>query len=165
MLKYYFEIEFINNSINEENVNNYKLLILFYREQHKKMLKKLHGIFSKEIEKTKINKEDGINKFGISFPEYNQEKYTLGKKIRVFSEKEEDLINLIKNNNIITTEEIFVTKVRSIPNQRMIKYAIYKKVMNPPKKENRINRYKSRHPEESIEEILKKFKNFDFNKR
>ena len=102
MLKYYFEIELIDNRYakyddlslfiyHDEQINNdIAELNKIYRGQQAKILKKLHGIFSKEIE------NNNMNQFAISFPRYDKEHYTFGNIIRVFSETKELLEKLIE---------------------------------------------------------------------
>ena len=167
MLKYYFEIELIDNryakyddlnlfTYHDEQINNdITELNKIYRGQQTKILKKLHGIFSKEIE------NNNINQFAISFPRYDKEHYTFGNIIRVFSETKESLEKLIEENNLITTEEYNVTRVYRIPEKRIIGYASYKKVQTHfSTKSARINRYKKRHQNISNNEIENIYKDF-----
>ncbi|MFA7108485.1 MAG: type I-F CRISPR-associated endoribonuclease Cas6/Csy4 [Sphaerochaetaceae bacterium] len=99
-MKYYLELTILPSS----EINGNFLL--------SKVFQKIHFLFVNQKE------EDGLSNVGISFPEYNKESLGLGSKIRFFAETSERLEALkLKEVLGIFKDYIYITKVRTVPNQ------------------------------------------------
>lgn len=93
------------------------------RPVYASILKKLHYMFSHE---KYVNKQ---NTFAISMPRYNKEKMIFGDIIRIFGESAKKL----KELNISSALEecgnvIIVSKPKTVPDNKKIVYAKYRKV-------------------------------------
>jgi CRISPR-associated endonuclease Csy4 len=72
--------------------------------------------------------QGNVNKIGITFPEYDAEKFQLGNKLRLFASTEEALnqLNLTKWLTRLS-DYVHITRVRLVPDT-ITEYAIFKRV-------------------------------------
>jgi CRISPR-associated endonuclease Csy4 len=139
MMKYYQEITIIPS----EEIPAYFIL--------SKTFHMLHLAF---VEK---GQENNQFVYGISFPEYSDK--GLGKKLRVFAETEDQLINLGLKEKVQDSfsDYIHITRVRPVPEDRITGYATYSRVQVDSSNERKARRYARRHEDVTPEEALALF--------
>lgn len=71
---------------------------------------------------------DGKVYIGVSFPEYNDEIHQLGRKLRLFSSKKDDLVNLDVNKWLYRLQDyVSISGIRDVPTV-IDGYAFYKRI-------------------------------------
>ena len=105
--------------------------------------------------------ENGSVPYGVSFPQYQQEKKqsNLGEKVRVFAASKEALEQLdIKKWLQRLSDYVHVTGIREVPD-KIIGYSVYRRVHQNNSSEQKARRFLKRHATEtaSYEEIVSKF--------
>ena len=97
---------------------------------------------------------------GISFPYYDQGECRIGKKVRLFSEREDDLIKFDAPKRFgRLADYVHFTSVRTVP-QKNIKYATYKRYQ-PPKSNEQLARRKVKREQIKLSEAREYLQNRD----
>lgn len=104
------------------------------------LMSKIFGALHRLFVKNQIN---GVINYGISFPEYDLEKKTLGSKIRVFFDSVESCEKLnLKEYLMAFNDYIHITNIRELPAN--VKYAVFKRVQKKGNKYKLARRYSKR---------------------
>jgi CRISPR-associated endonuclease Csy4 len=141
-MKFYQELTLLENT----ECNSYFLWSKLYEKLH--------------LALATIQNNQNIVQLGVSFPEYNQETYQLGCKLRIFSGDEDDLVQLDINSWLkLIKDYIHISEIRNVP-KNIIGYAIYNRQQAKSSNE-RLARRKAKRTGISLEEanaILSKYK-------
>lgn len=105
--------------------------------------------------------DNNIVKFGVAFPEYEYDeqnrKYTLGKKLRLFTPSESDLQALDLSKWLARLSDyVHLTQIRAVPEQ-VEQYAFFKR-LQPKNSIARLARRKARFAGISFEEAMAYYK-------
>lgn len=105
--------------------------------------------------------EKGSVPYGVSFPQYQQEKKqnSLGEKVRIFAVSEDALEQLdIKRWLQRLSDYVHVTGIREVPDEK-VGYAVYRRVHQNNSAEKKARRFLKRHANEtaSYEAIVSRF--------
>jgi CRISPR-associated endonuclease Csy4 len=102
--------------------------------------------------------EEGCSRIGVSFPEYGENVFSLGRKLRLFSKTSEQLkqLNLAKWLNRLT-DYTHCTSIKEVP--QVERYARFKRVQFDSNIE-RLARRRVKRKGESLEEALMHYSGF-----
>lgn len=102
------------------------------------------------LELAKLSDANGCTPIGVSFPEYGDEKFCLGQKLRLFARDEADLSTLNLKVTLRRFDDyIHITRVRPVPSATQ--YAIYSRWHQANNAEQKARRYARRHNVEYAE--------------
>lgn len=99
--------------------------------------------------------EYGTQPIGVSFPEYGDQTFPLGKKLRLFASTEDELEKLAISKWLSRlTDYVKINQIHSVPLKRVKGYAIFSRKEFKTNPENLARRRCKRHPELTYEIAL-----------
>lgn len=108
----------------------------------------------------KNKRADNTSVIGISFPEYDVEEHSLGKKLRLFAKNEEDLNHLHFEKCLSYFKDyLYLGSIQNVP-LTLKGYACFKHVKLNGSKE-KLARRRAKRTGEAIDQALRYFKNFE----
>lgn len=97
---------------------------------------------------------------GVSFPEFNKEKNTLGTKLRLFAPTEEILTNLKIEEKLLPFKDyLHITKTHPVPSKSIKSYAIFSRWRKEKTNIERLARRRMKRHNETFEEALSYYSN------
>lgn len=102
---------------------------------------------------------DNASAIGLSFPEYDAEKFSLGKILRLITKDEQLLKNLQCDKWLIRLKDyLYISQIKPIP-EKLVGYACFKHIKLNGNKE-KLARRRAKRTGETLEQALEYFKDF-----
>jgi len=142
MVKYYQELTLLL----QEDVDMYFIWQKLYQQIHLALVENKTG--------------DNASAIGVAFPEYNADKYSLGTKLRLFSEDEKSLEQMYfeKWFNRLS-DYVHLRHIKPVP-EKLAGHACFKQIKLKGNKE-KLARRRAKRKGETLQQALPHFENFD----
>ena len=105
-------------------------------------------------------KDDNASSIGVSFPEYDANKFSLGTKLRIFAEKEQTLEHMQCEKWLNRLSDyVHLSEIKPVP-ERLSGYACFKHIKLKGNKE-KLARRRAKRKGETLQQALSHFENFE----
>jgi len=141
-MNYYQEISLLPNA----DINLYFIWQKLYQQIHLALVENKIG--------------DNLSAIGVAFPEYNVDKYSLGKKLRLFAEDEKSLeqTHFEKWLNRLS-DYVHLSHIKPVP-EKLAEHACFKHIKLKGNKE-KLARRRAKRKGETLRQALAHFENFE----
>jgi len=103
---------------------------------------------------------DNTSSIGVSFPEYDADRYCLGKKLRLFAEDEQTLKQMQCDQWLNRLRDyVHLSRIKPVP-EKLVGYACFKHIKLKGCKE-KLARRRAKRKGETLEQALAHFENFE----
>ena len=142
MMKFYRELTLLP----QEDVNLYFIWQKLYQQIHLALVE--------------IKMDDNASSIGVSFPEYDADKFSLGSKLRIFAEKEQTLEHMqCKKWLNRLSDYVHLSEIKPVP-ERLAGHACFRHIKFKGNKE-KLARRRAKRKGEILQQALSHFENFE----
>jgi len=142
MMKYYRELTLLL----QEDVDLYFIWQKLYQQIHLALVGN--------------KKDDNASSIGVSFPEYDANKFSLGTKLRIFAEKEQTLEHMQCERWLNRLSDyVHLSRIKPVP-EKLAGHACFKHIKLKGNKE-KLARRRTKRKGETLQQALSHFENFE----